>query len=614
MAFPRRNSTLVTLALALSGLAQAAPPEARVSYRAQDGRTWTRWVLSEATRNGALLLVVEAPQDDTRASSQRVVSRRFFGDANSPRLTQLAGHYKKLEDRATAPVELEPRDGTKPLWEPVRDTWTLADERAFSEWFTAEVRNDYLRGSGLNVDCADFAMTVRWIYAHDHKLPVANTLAGSGRLFGHWSTRSDWDALPTHDDWRRDARFKAALRYLLSNAYTHSIALDLYPTLLTRDFVGPGSVMLNLYSASSGHTQVVNSTARDEDFCGVDACITVLYGNEPANELVYKDAAWIVNVPRDQGGLLRWRWPRRSQDHWVLTERESMPGYSLEQYEVPDLDDDSFRNYLYERLGMEMSDETLLSLLGNGMLAQLEARDGVTRLGSYICHLQPCEPGSADYEAFSTPSRDRRFRETQAKFRELLQRIPANDPALAELRETARATALLPGRSAWSYMINQESIADRMSADPRDSLWLRWARTQPAAYSALSYLQKVFAWIWQWRDERVLAADELCHWGEACDPNSPEVRALDTTRIDASLRLARASLRSGVRKLPKAEGSKLRKASTSMQTEGSFCGSDGQSVCTIWHLLHTSQPYLARMSSDPLASFAARYGAETAQP
>src|SRR5689334_22542224 len=86
------------------------------------------------------------------------------------------------------------------VWTSTRN-WTLDDERAYGEWI-ATIPEDYLAGTGMLVDCADAAMLFRWIYAHDHALPAANTAGGA--LVGNWN--GSWASKPKHEDWRQDQR------------------------------------------------------------------------------------------------------------------------------------------------------------------------------------------------------------------------------------------------------------------------------------------------------------------------------------------------------------------------------------------------------------------------
>ena len=136
------------------------------------------------------------------------------------------------------------------------NTWTWDEEVKYGQWLHKTAAEDMLVGSGVLVDCADFAITLRWIYAHDHNLPAADQLAGSGELYGSWQSTRSWDRLPTNTDWKKDERFKAALRYLLLNSYTHSLQGDLYPVQINSEFVTFGTIYLTIFQ-QSGHTRTI---------------------------------------------------------------------------------------------------------------------------------------------------------------------------------------------------------------------------------------------------------------------------------------------------------------------------------------------------------------------
>jgi hypothetical protein len=237
----------------------------------------------------------------------------------------------------------------------------------------------------------------------------------------------------------------------------------------------------------------------------------------------------------------------------------------------------------------------------------------VTRIGNFYCHVQVCAPDSADYDHYSTPSRDARFRETQLRFLEILARVPAEAPLRSYLEEVAQIP-IAGDFVAWDYMINRDGLSERMSADPTQSFFARWALPDLAPLpKALTNLRN-WAQGWFHRDGKVAAAHLLCRAdGDSaelsCDPEAVEVRALATTRLDGSLRSARSSFREEAYRLPAAERDRLRDEASWPLPAGPFCGPQANDTCTLEDLLLSRSQLVERMSSDPTARLRERYGA-----
>jgi hypothetical protein len=263
---------------------------------------------------------------------QRVVFRRLFAADESAELEQLKAYYSSSEPEEFVQdslTTLEISQGS--IW-PVTRFWTEQAERDYAQWLQSHVSANMLFGTGLRADCADFAIALRWIYAHDHGLPAGNQLIISGRLFGSWQSTTSWDQLPTNSDWKKDLRFKAALNYLFQNSYTHSIFRDLYPVKINPLWVSPGVIYLTL-RAHGGHTRTLFNVESGKSCNDLRECLTIIYGNQPASERGYIRNFIPYRLNPNQGGFLRFRWPEKNQNgDWVLRPATAMPGYSTEQY------------------------------------------------------------------------------------------------------------------------------------------------------------------------------------------------------------------------------------------------------------------------------------------
>ncbi len=335
-----------------AGLAQALPIKTQTlgpyPGKNQAGEKLHRWVVLEPQENQSVLfLVVDEFLNKGQESLPQVIAHReIIPHANSAELHEKIKFYSHFVDGqqfmdaslSARTISERPIPG-KPLWVPVKNSWSAQDEADYSAWVSSTVTVDFVYGSSLSVDCADWAMLVRWVYARDHRLPMANSLAGSGQLFGHFSSNAEWDQLPSDPDWRKDQRFQAAMAYLLNSTFTHSLWHDLYPVVINRNYVRPGTIFLFL-RPDNGHTQTIKSLDVNYDLCGNSDCFVTYWSTEPASQ----DAvASIIREPDTFGGMgnvysgfLGWRWPRvNAHGQWELTPATAMPGYSTMQYYPP---------------------------------------------------------------------------------------------------------------------------------------------------------------------------------------------------------------------------------------------------------------------------------------
>jgi hypothetical protein len=312
----------------------------------------------------------------------------------------------------------------KPLWQLSKPQWTQADEDDYSNWIATEVTTDFLSNTQIVVDCADTGLLFRWVYARNHQLPIANSLTGSGQLFGHFSSNADWDKLAQDSDWKKDERFKAALRYLFDNSYTRTVVADLYPTLVSPQYVRPGSMFM-IIRTTSGHTQTVHKVDLTHG-------ISTLWGNEPAASTIF-DTPLIVEAESKQT-IGMWRWVRQDSTakgmRWVLTPSEEMPGYSLEQFQETTDDSDVFSDWFYQKLGITISDADKLASVVKSFGQSLMFRQSITAMSVAYCYLTPCDPSSQDYSDYSTFARDARIVSEQNQALTLIAKLGSTNQAV----------------------------------------------------------------------------------------------------------------------------------------------------------------------------------------
>lgn len=608
--------TLIVSIFLFWTFAAGAQSQNEITYKDQLGDSWHRWVIVESQENQDLLLVVEVPVRamDDASTSQVVVERKLFSRLNRSELTERARYFSELKD-------LEHRDisfyknrkslqtkSAKPLWNVSKSNWTLQDEKDFSTWYSANVKEDYFLGEGIPFDCADFALLLRWAYAHDHGLPVANSLSGSGKVFGHFSGRKDWDNLPTNSSWRKNERFKAAVRYLLSSTYTKSVLNDLYPVQLDRDFISPGTVHLNI-SPGNHHAQVINQVGVQK-YCEPSECVTVLYGNLPAREVAFLDVPRFYNLKRGEGGFLRWRWPEFVGGKWTLKHGRQMAGFSLEQFEFPDLDRQEFEDFLIKKLGLFIAPVDRARSMAYAMVGSLYYRIDTTLLGYLNCNLQYCDPKGTMYDDLSTPSKDRRFRERRDEFLALVAEIPASDPNLINLIDELKYPLFYGGKYlVYNYLFNVDGISDVMSSDPSVSFLKRWGIPEDSN-TFVSFASQLFSSIWWMRYQLVAQALAACRPDQTplrCNPNSAEIKQLATHRLDKGLRLFKRELdQHSLAADPSVLGPARELSKKSPTTEHCPWGPDG--YCTNFDYLFDGKTYIDDLSSEPTDIARRRYG------
>lgn len=303
------------------------------------------------------------------------------------------------------------------LWK-AENEWTWDWEILFAKWMRENLHPLFFQELGIENDCADAYYQARMIFAYENKLPVSFRLASGDSYFTHRTLRSEWKKLKYDKDWRKNKRFLKALDYIAGTTYTHTLARDTYPVEVTPQGLIEGTAYLTL-SGNSGHTLLVNeiNLGDNKEFANrlpmYTLNSTVPKTIRPLFESMFSESTLPTPTSKGHTGFVRFRWPR-STTSTTLIDAQKMPFYSLEQYN-PDLligengEDLSFAIFVFKRLNPHF-DPTLRVTEGLIEIASLlEARKEVVDQG-YIACKNNCADGTADYENWSTPSRDRRLK------------------------------------------------------------------------------------------------------------------------------------------------------------------------------------------------------------
>lgn len=507
-------------------------------YTMDDHDKTDYYIVNEKTDNGLYRYIVIEYNKLLQNDQQRLSQRKVFeviGKMDENTVLKLA---KKSIEKGSAQLPLHQLELKKlsrlskdPLWVPVKNNWTIEDENEYSEWFKNNASELFNWQSDLFADCSDVGLLFRWAYAHDKKLPVANTLSGSGKLFGHFSGSAEWDKLPTHANWRNDKRFKVAMRYLFDNTYTHSIYNDLYPTYINKQYVRPGSVYM-IIRKQSGHTQTLF------EFDYARSGIRTLWGNEPASDSIFE--SWLIWEPAVKNLFGAWRWPNLKNGIWSLIKSSKMPGYSQEQYEKRKefVSDEYFQIWVLSRLGMIDFDSASLIRKIQTVKESLIFRKHLTAVGATVCGFFHCDPEGADYDSYSTNSRDLRLRRAQV---DLLKEIKRLGGVEEEIVQEALESENLDeeflsgyGLTLKDFILSKERI-EAVKADANLNFRERWG-LEPYSNKKVefAFLNNQLEFAINERQNLFDRAYYNCVF-EKCDPEDSFIKTLNTSRLDKGL-------------------------------------------------------------------------------
>ncbi|HVJ63829.1 MAG TPA: hypothetical protein VM901_01095 [Bdellovibrionota bacterium] len=303
------------------------------------------------------------------------------------------------------PLIAPPMDAAaEPLWKATRE-WDSHWELEFSKWIVANVDENFFVKHQIATDCADVAYVLRWVFARLHSLPAANRLAGSGQLLTNQHMRSEWSRLPTHPDWAKDRRLRAALDYIMNNTYTHTLLRDSYPVAITTEAFSAGSYHV-VIRGTTGHTQYIYRSS------GNAFGLPFMLFSSTVPRAIRKVSAHFYwgEQPTDPktSGFVRMRWPQSGS----LREASTHPWFSLDQYSKDFFGSEkNFGLALVKKLDPSFDVVKVAGQIVSDIKAQILERVNVVAEGYAFCKSNPCPPGSKNYDDWSTPSRDGRIAE-----------------------------------------------------------------------------------------------------------------------------------------------------------------------------------------------------------
>jgi hypothetical protein len=286
------------------------------------------------------------------------------------------------------------------VWKVGDHRWTVEEEFRYGKWVDETMAEDFFIRYKIPTDCADAVYAIRWIYARINHLPAAATTR-DGRLIGHWST--DWKHLPTHPEWHRDERFRAALFYLLQKTWTGTLPLDTYPIRISPDSVTPGTLFL----VTESHTGIIGHIFLD----GSQAHPLQTWESMLPIKVQKLSLRYFFSERPEfkaRSGLVKFKWVVFENGEWNYLPDKEHPFYSEEQYHSAFYNGHAdFIEAVSKKIDPKnyAPAEKMIKVIGT-IERFLRERAPIVLVGYQECSRGRCPEGSEPWEIHSTPGRD----------------------------------------------------------------------------------------------------------------------------------------------------------------------------------------------------------------
>ena len=370
------------------------------------------------------------------------------------------------------------------IWEDSQG-WDSQWEEKYNHWVQMEYSEDiFMTGKykGVPTDCADAVYAARAIFAFENSLPFAIKDSTGGRRM----ITNKMNRFNSIED--QVARFKRFLLYIFDMTNTKSLPLDTYPVEISREFVKPGGTwvrprrqMGRLFGSAGaevqpGHAELIKEVKET----GV---IYFIGSTVPQANRVLHYTNDLIFLPENTKSGLRYF----LQPEMYSWEKEEIPGYSLEQFEMGQDGRKrklkAWRKEIYKRLQMreESIEETKFRYAEN-FCEKMKARVSIilkSEKERYWIHnkLDRCM-NEREYDLYSTPSRDGKAKKV---LKELL-RMEYKTGFLTKRRirkmnkyfEACGDLEYMPGKTMPMVEAAILIYKEKMSTDPNQEVEARW--------------------------------------------------------------------------------------------------------------------------------------------
>jgi hypothetical protein len=357
------------------------------------------------------------------------------------------------------------KESSSQVWQVGDRRWTIEEEQNYGQWVEGNVKEDFFIRYKIPIDCADVPYAIRWIYARVAHLPAAATTK-EGQLIGHWST--DWGNLPTHPEWHKDHRFRAALLSMLTETTTRTLPFDTYPIRIDPDSVAPGTI----FFVTESHSGIIGRLVLD------GSCSHPLQTWEatvPAKIQKMNQRSFLSTRPESTtySGLVKFRWPVLQKGRWEYLSVKDHPFYSEEQYDSSFYESHAnFVDAVAKKIDPTAYDpKERLGKMIETISHYLLERVPIVLAGYQRCRKGGCPEGSALWEIHSTPGRDGWI---TLQMDHLHQIIELNQLDKEEVRKKMEAIhiPISKNQSVTFYHLFQNYLW--LSPHPEDSIEARW--------------------------------------------------------------------------------------------------------------------------------------------
>lgn len=364
------------------------------------------------------------------------------------------------------------------VWQ-AQQTWNTEWEQRYSAWVRSSFNEEiFVSGpyKGIATDCSDAVYYGRLIFAYENKLPfvIADPSGGSNRLSNKMSR---FDSIS--DPLKRMRRFMV---YIGAMTNTKTLPIDSYPVAIRRTQVRPGTVwtrprrsennffrrIIRRGTSQAGHAETVKNLS--------DTGVLTLIGSTvPYTVRQLHTTTSMVYMPEGAStGLRNWLWPEQYGQS-----KSQIPGYSLEQF--------SSLGRSGERRNLNQWNRDVQKRLA---LREETKAESLRRLADDICGLvhdrvgliadseeRRRELGGAcmdrdDYESYSTPSRDKRIKQT---VEQLMQMAGTSDESrIAPYFKSCQQIPITSGRRMALSDFVSRLMRGAVSSNPNHSFEARW--------------------------------------------------------------------------------------------------------------------------------------------
>jgi len=289
------------------------------------------------------------------------------------------------------------------VWK-TKNQWSNAWETKYQQWVAKNFKPNFFMDPSKPVynrmahDCADSIYFMRLAFAFENRLPFAiNNIMRKGELLSN--NMRNWDRLP------QQQRVRKFMQYVADRVGTRSMHLDTYPVALADIRSG------DLYVQPGAHSYIVTGITDT----GVTAITSSTTPASPKN--MVQLYAYPFFIPQDKktqkDGYRRFKWPQH-----VKKPASKQPGYSNEQYRIAEKVNYNYVKFTDEiakklrRRPEPIKEKTLRVLYGLCAFAKERVNyvnDGLNQLRKIRKAGRQCM-NRAEYDYYSTPSRDKRLR------------------------------------------------------------------------------------------------------------------------------------------------------------------------------------------------------------